>query len=314
MHSRGLTLLAMRSTFHWRLRDRQLELGPRTLVMSIVNVTPDSFSDGGRYLSADAAVQYALTMLDEGADIIDIGGESTRPGSRVSGDDPTAARPVVSEDEELRRVLPVIEGVLAGRPEAIISVDTYKAAVARRAVASGAQIVNDVSGLRWDADMASALAELGCGVVLMQMRGRPAEWRTLPPLENGVELVSRELRGIAETALRAGIARDRIVLDPGLGFGKSFDENYPLIDRFGEFQKLGFPLLAGPSRKSFIGYTLRTNGAEAPPDQRLYGTLAATTVVILNGAHIVRVHDVRPAVEAARVADAVVRSRHSVAR
>src|SRR5947209_3214331 len=144
--------------------------------MGVVNVTPDSFSDGGRYLESGPAVQHALALIDEGADIVDIGGESTRPGSRVSGDDSTAARPVVSEEEELRRVLPVIEGVLARRADAIISVDTYKAAVARRAVACGAQIVNDVSGLRWDADMSQTLAELGCGVVLMHMRGHPAEW------------------------------------------------------------------------------------------------------------------------------------------
>jgi dihydropteroate synthase len=251
-------------------------------------------------------VQHALALIDEGANIVDVGGESTRPGSRVSGDDSTAARPVVCEEEELRRVLPVIEGVLVRRPDAIISVDTYKAAVARHAVASGAQIVNDVSGLRWDSDMAQTLAELGCGVVLMHMRGRPAEWRKLPPLGNPVELVARELGEIADAAMRAGIAREKIVVDPGLGFGKSFEENYPLIDRFDEFRRLGFPLLAGPSRKSFVGRTLRKNGVDAPPDQRLYGTLAAMTAVILKGAHIVRVHDVRAAVEAAKVADAIV--------
>jgi dihydropteroate synthase len=303
-----LTLNPMRPSFHWQLRDRQLELGPRTLIMGVVNVTPNSFSDAGRYFEAAAAVQHALALFDEGADIVDIGGESTRPGSRVSGDNPAAARPVVSAEEELRRVLPVIQGVLERRPDAIISLDSYKAAVARRGVASGAQIVNDVSGLRWDSQMASTVAELKCGVVLMHMRGRPAEWRTLPPLENGVELVSRELGQIAENALRAGIAREKVVLDPGLGFGKSFDENYPLLDRFEKFHRLGFPLLAGPSRKSFIGRTLRTNGIDAPPDRRLYGTLAAVTATILKGAHIIRVHDVRPAVEAAKVADAILRA------
>ncbi|MBV9088159.1 MAG: dihydropteroate synthase [Acidobacteriaceae bacterium] len=276
--------------------------------MGVVNVTPDSFSDGGRYLDPASAIELALRQLDEGADLIDIGGESTRPGSRVSGDSPTSTRPVVSAEEELQRILPVIEGALARRADAIISVDTYKAAVARRAIASGAQIVNDVSGLRWDAEIASTVAGLGCGVVLMHMRGRPSEWRSLPPLVNGVEVVSRELAEMADSALRAGVAREKIVLDPGLGFGKSFEENYPLIDHFDQFQRLGFPLVAGPSRKSFIGRTLRVDEADAPPDRRLYGTLAAVTALILKGAHIVRVHDVRPAVEAARVADAILRS------
>jgi dihydropteroate synthase len=298
----------MRPSFQWRLRTQQLELGPRTLIMGVVNVTPDSFSDGGLYLTPVAALQHALMMIDEGADILDIGGESTRPGSKVTGDSPTEKRPVVSEEEELARVLPVLEGVLKKRPDAVLSIDTYKSSVARRAVSAGAQIVNDVSGLAWDPQMASTVAELNCGVVLMHMRGRPSEWRTLPPLENGVELVTRELQQIAVHAADAGITRDRIVLDPGLGFGKSFDENYPLIDRFDEFQRLGYPLLAGPSRKSFLGRTLRSNGIDAPPADRLYGTLAAMTAVILKGAHIVRVHDVRPAVDAAKVADAILRA------
>jgi dihydropteroate synthase len=165
--------------------------------------------------------------------------------------------------------------------------------------------VNDVSGLHWDAEMAITLAELRCGAVLMHMRGRPAEWRNLPPLEDPVGLVCRELRERLEAAIAAGIDRKHIVLDPGFGFGKRFDENYPLLAHFDELHKLGFPLLAGVSRKSFIGGTLAKNGSDAPPQERLYGSLAAMTVAILKGAHIVRVHEVKSAIQAAKIADAV---------
>jgi dihydropteroate synthase len=292
----------MHPHYTWRLRSRALELGLRTLIMGVLNVTPDSFSDGGRFFEPQAAVAHALEMLDEGADILDIGGESTRPGAMAA-----AGQPAVSAEEELRRVLPVIEELLRLHPEVIISIDTYKARVARTAVEVGVEIVNDVSGLGWDAEMASTLAGLKCGVVLMHMRGRPAEWRALPPLDDPVELVSRELREGAEAAVGAGIARERIVLDPGFGFGKSFDENYPLLAHFDELHQLGFPLLAGVSRKSFIGRTLASNGSDAPPQERLYGSLAAMTAAILKGTHIVRVHDVKSAVQAAKIADAVVR-------
>jgi dihydropteroate synthase len=292
----------MRPQFTWRLRSRTLELGPRTLIMGVLNITPDSFSDGGRFFEPGAAIEHGLELLDEGADILDIGGESTRPGAMAA-----AGQPAVSAEEELRRVLPVIEELLRRRPEAIVSIDTYKAQVARTAVEAGAEIANDVSGLRWDAEMASTLAGQSCGVVLIHMRGRPAEWRTLPRLDDPVELVRRELREGAEAALAAGIARERIVLDPGFGFGKSFDENYPLLAHFRELHQLGFPLLAGVSRKSFIGRTLAKNGSDAPPQERLYGSLAAMTAAILGGAHLVRAHDVKPAVQAAKIADAIAR-------
>jgi len=292
----------MRPHFTWQLRSRTLELGPRTLIMGVLNVTPDSFSDGGKFFEPRAAIEHGLRLLDEGADILDIGGESTRPGAMaVSG------QTAVPAEEELRRVMPVIEQLLRRRPEVLVSIDTYKAQVARKAVEAGAEIANDVSGLRWDAEMASTLAGLKCGVVLMHMRGRPAEWRTLPPLVDPVGLVSRELRRSAEAAVMAGIARQRIVLDPGFGFGKSFDENYPLLAHFDALQELRYPLLAGVSRKSFIGRTLAKNGSDAPPQERLYGSLAAMTAAILKGAHIVRVHDVTAAAEAARIADAVLR-------
>ena len=290
----------MRPRFTWRLRSRTLELGLRTLIMGVLNVTPDSFSDGGRFFEPEAAIEHGWHLLDEGADILDIGGASTRPGA-MAGSDAQA----VSAEEELRRVMPVIEELLRGRPETVISVDTYKAQVARAAVEAGAEIVNDVSGLRWDADMPPTLGELGCGVVLMHMRGRPAEWRNLPPLDDPVGLVSRELRESVAAGVTAGIARQRIVLDPGFGFGKRFDENYPLLAHLDELHKLGFPLLAGVSRKSFIGHTLATNGSDAPPQERLFGSLAAMTAAILKGAHIVRVHEVKSAVQAAKIADAI---------
>jgi len=293
----------MRPHYTWQLRARTLELGLRTLLMGVLNVTPDSFSDGGRFFEPRAATEHGLALLDEGADILDIGGESTRPGARtVSG------QPAVPAEEELRRVMPVIEELLRQRPQTIVSIDTYKAQVARAAVEAGAEIANDVSGLRWDTEMAPTLAALECGVVLMHMRGRPAEWRTLPPLTDPIGLVSRELRRGAEAAVMAGIARKRVVLDPGFGFGKSFDENYPLLSHFDALQELRYPLLAGVSRKSFIGRTLASNGEDAPPQERLYGSLAAMTAAILKGAHIVRVHDVKAAAQAAKIADAIART------
>jgi dihydropteroate synthase len=295
----------MRPAYHWRLRSRTLTLGPRTLLMGILNVTPDSFSDGGRFLSTEAAIDHARHMLDDGADILDIGGESTRPGARVATANGRQAAGVTA-DEELRRILPVIAGVKRAVPEALISVDTYKAAVAREAIAAGAEIVNDVSGLRWDPEMPGAVAAAGCGVVLMHTRGKPGEWRDLPPLGTSiVEVVSRELEAWAADAERAGIAQDRLVLDPGFGFGKNFEENYPLLARLDELQRLGYPLLAGPSRKSFIGRTISRTGEPAPPELRLHGTLAAVAAAILKGAHIVRVHDVGPARDVAAVCDEI---------
>jgi dihydropteroate synthase len=280
--------------------------------MGVVNVTPDSFSDGGVNFERDFAVEYGLKLLDDGADIIDVGGESTRPGAKVlpsaEGVDPRQEqlkRPV-SEKEELQRVIPVIAALKQKRPEAVISVDTYKASVARAAVEAGAEIVNDVSGFRWDPQMVKTLAELRCGAVLMHMRGRPEEWRTLPPVPDIVTLVKRELRAWADAALLGGVKRDRIVLDPGFGFGKSFQENYPLLKRFDELHELRYPLLAGVSRKSFIGRALARNGNDAPVAERLYGTVAAETAVILKGAHIIRTHDVRACADAARIADVVV--------
>src|ERR1700687_5409511 len=288
----------MRAIFQWNVGSRVLELGRRTLIMGVVNVTPDSFSDGGLYIDAEKAVVRAEQLLDDGATIIDVGGESTRPG---------ASEPI-SEEEERRRVLPVIRDLKRRRPDAVVSVDTYKARGARAAVELGGVVVNDVSGFRWDPKMAKTLAELKVGAVLMHTRGRPEEWRSLPPIGDPVLMVKRELRQWAEAATLAGIKRDRLVLDPGFGFGKRFEENYPLLAHFVELQQMGFPLLAGVSRKSFIGRTLARDGKDAGVGERLYGTLAAETALILKGAHIIRTHDVRSAMEAARVADAIVAS------
>jgi dihydropteroate synthase len=335
----------MRSIFQWSLGARSLELGKRTLIMGIVNVTPDSFSDGGQFLDRDKALEHAQRLLEEGADIIDIGGESTRPGVRVDlakgggNKTPNAARTTavgaereghefarafrphegralapevrsaVTADEELKRVLPVIAELKKKHPKAVVSVDTYKSAVARAAVSAGAEIVNDVSGFRWDPSMAKTIAELKCGAVLMHMRGRPEEWRMLPPPGDIVLLVKRELKDWAEKAVLAGVRRERIVLDPGFGFGKNYEENYPLLARFHELQAAGFPLLAGTSRKSFVGRMLVTNGKDAPVEARLYGTLASQVALILKGAHIIRTHDAKASVDAARVADAILLAR-----
>ncbi len=289
----------MRPGFHWRLRTRTLPLGARTTIMGVLNVTPDSFSDGALFLDPARAVEHALQLLDDGADIIDIGGESTRPGKHAEH---------VTADEELHRILPVIDGLRRARPDAIISVDTYKAAVARAAIEAGAEIVNDVSAFNWDPDMAATVAALDCGAVLMHTRGRPHEWRTLPPVEDIVALVSGALAGAALTALTAGVAHDHVVLDPGFGFGKNYEENYPLLARFDELHRLGFPLLAGVSRKSFVGHAIARGGPVPAPADRIYGSVAAMLIAIIKGAHIVRMHDVRPAAQAAALADAVLHS------
>jgi dihydropteroate synthase len=296
----------MRAIFHWNLGSRVLELGRRTLIMGVVNVTPDSFSDGGLYLDPAKAVAHAEQLLHEGADIIDVGGESTRPGAQVGNSASATPRTPVSEEEELGRVVPVIRALKGSQPKAIVSIDTYKSAVARAAVEAGAEIVNDISGFRWDTKMAKTLADLKVGAVLMHTRGRPDEWRSLPPIGDPVLLVRRELRQWAEAAVLAGIKRDFLVLDPGFGFGKRFEENYPLLGRFSELQQLGFPLLAGTSRKSFIGRMLARDGKDAPVDERLHGTLATEVTLILKGAHIIRTHEVRASIEAARAADAIV--------
>src|SRR6185312_15945093 len=313
----------MRPVFEWNIGSRVLTLGKRTTVMGIVNVTPDSFSDGGLYFDRDAAILHALQLMEDGADIIDVGGESSRPGAKVSADggalgaNAASATPAagpgngsvmqgaVTEKEELDRVLPVIEGIKREQPSAVISVDTYRASVARAAVVAGAEIVNDISGFRWDPQMRKTLAELKCGAILMHMRGRPEDWRTLSPVADVVTLVKRELRDWLDAALMAGMKRERIVLDPGFGFGKNYEQNYPLLKRFEEFHQLRCPLMVGISRKSFIGRAIARNGSDAPMEERIYGTLSAETSAILKGAQIIRTHDVHRSMDAIRIADLV---------
>jgi dihydropteroate synthase len=287
-----------RPHFDWKLRTRSLALGAATRVMGILNVTPDSFSDGGLLHSVDEAVQTALGMFADGAAIVDIGGESTRPG----------AGGTISTQQEFDRVLPVIEGIRRAQPDALLSIDTYRAATAQAAVKAGAEIVNDVSGLLWDDTMAATCATLRCGVILMHARGRPSDWKSLPRLlpEEVVPLVREELAQRLNAARAAGIAPEHIVLDPGFGFGKIHDANYPLLRGIPEIAALGQPVLAGVSRKSFLGRTLSPlyGTAGAPVTAREHASLAATTIAILMGASLVRVHQVRAAVEAALIADA----------
>jgi dihydropteroate synthase len=287
-----------RRSFRWRLPARTLVLGERTLVMGVLNVTPDSFSDGGSFLNADAAVARALAMDSAGADIIDVGGESTRPGSLG-----------VSTETELRRVLPVIEK-LRGRIRIPISVDTSKSEVAEAAAAAGAEIVNDVTALGNDPRIAEVARRRKLALVLMHMREKPRTMQKTPFARDVLRDVAAGLRHAAALARRAGIARSQIVLDPGIGFGKSYEQNCELLARLPELARLGYPLLVGTSRKSFIGGVLTDSklrdGSEV---DRIWGTAATVAASILQGAHIVRVHDVAEMVQVARVSDAVVSPR-----
>src|SRR6266702_877746 len=298
---------AVRAPFDWRLRTQTLSLGPQTLIMGILNVTPDSFSDGGQFFDANASLKHALEMLDDGADILDLGGESTRPN----------AVPITPAEEQTR-VLPVLKAILSARPTAVISIDTCHSETARIAIESGAEIVNDVSGHLWDPVMSSTCAELACGTILMHTRGRPHEWSTLPRLAPSeiLPLILRDLETRAATALAAGIAHDSIVLDPGFGFGKIMGENYPLLAGLDALQALGFPILAGVSRKSFLTRAITQAGTPGPatetwdPSHQL-PTAVANTAAILAGAHILRVHDVAPAHQTAVIADRILAAAKS---
>ena len=282
----------------WHIaRGRTLPIGERTLVMGILNVTPDSFSDGGEFFSADKALAHAELMIAEGADIIDVGGESTRPGGAA----------IVSAEEELRRVLPVIES-LAKRSGIPISIDTTKGEVARAALDAGASIVNDVSALRFDFHVADEAAKVGAGLVLMHSRGTPATMHKLPPVADIFREVTKSLRSSIGMAERRGVKRESIVIDPGIGFGKSQEQNIELIAKLDQLIAAfpDFALLIGTSRKSFLGRILADkDGNPAPANERHHASLATITAAILKGAHIVRVHDVKAAVETVRVVDAI---------
>jgi dihydropteroate synthase len=266
--------------------------GPDPVLMGILNVTPDSFSDGGEFFGVKPAVAQAEKMLDEGAHSIDVGGESTRPGS-----DP------VSPEEELRRVIPVIEGILESRPEAIVSIDTYRASTAEAALDAGARVVNDVTALRGDSKMAGLVAERGCPVVLMHMLGEPKSMQRDPRYEDVVREVRDFLAGRAEHAVNAGLREENVILDPGFGFGKTLRHNLELLNSLNVFVELGFPVLVGASRKSFLGKILGSDAGD-----RLFGTVATSIVAYERGATLFRVHDVRANKDALEVAAAVRRA------
>lgn len=276
------------ATSVYRFGARQYDLTARTHIMGIVNVTPDSFSDGGRYIDADSAVRQALRLASEGADFLDIGGESSRPGS-VS----------VSVDEELHRVIPVIKR-LRREVDVPISIDTYKASVAEQALDAGAVIVNDISGFHFDERLPSVVARSQASVILMHIRGTPKTMQEDPRYANLIEEISEYLGEGIRRAEDAGI--EQIIVDPGIGFGKRLDHNLEILRRLGEFEPLGYPLLVGPSRKAFIGAILN-----APVDDRLEGSAAAVAVAIMHGANIVRVHDVREMKRVAMTVDAIVK-------
>jgi dihydropteroate synthase len=283
----------LRKKFRLKLRSGTLVLVQRTLVMGVLNVTPDSFSDGGKYDQPELAIERALAMEMAGADLLDIGGESTRPGSEAP-----------SASQELDRVLPVLEG-LRGRLKIPISVDTRRSAVAELAVRAGAEIINDVSGLKNDARIAEIAGKYGVPLILMHMRGEPGTMQRGPFAQNVMKDVTQGLRQSVAKARKAGVAKSQIILDPGIGFGKSYSQNYELLQKLPQLAALGYPLLVGASRKGFLGATLARDGKPAPPEERIWGTAATVTASILGGAHIVRVHDVAEMLRVARVADCV---------
>src|ERR1043166_5439244 len=281
---------------YWQIRDRRMPIGEHTLIMGILNITPDSFSDGGQFVHLDTALAHAEQMIAEGADIIDVGGESTRPGGEP-----------ISIDEEIERVVPVIPP-LPQRTNVPISVDTTKSEVARAALDAGTAIVNDISALRFDFYVADAVARTGAGLVLMHSRGTPATMHRLPPVADIMHEVTHSLRASINMAERRGVKHESIVIDPGIGFGKSQEQNLELIAKLDQLFAAfpDYPLLIGTSRKSFIGRILADeSGTPAAAEDRVHGTMATITTAILHGAHIIRVHDVKAAAETIRVAEAI---------
>ena len=260
-----------------------------TLVMGIVNVTPDSFSDGGKFFSPEVAISHASKLISQGADIIDIGGESTRPGAEQ-----------VSESEELKRVIPVIEKIRTDNPTILISIDTTKASVAKHAVEAGADIINDVSGLSFDNNMTGIVKSLDVPVVIMHMKGNPQNMQLNPKYKDIVNEILDFFKMKIKIAIQSGINRSMIILDPGIGFGKTVEHNFELLSRLNEFNVLELPIMIGPSRKSFIGITL-----DLPPEDRVEGTAAAVSAGVMNGASIVRVHDVKSMKRVVRIIEKI---------
>ena len=282
-----------RKRFEWKLRDRILSLGERTLIVGVLNVTPDSFSDGGKYQDPDRAFARAVELEEEGADIIDIGAESTRPGSTR-----------VSEAEELRRLVPALKR-LRGKLAIPISVDTYKGAVAEKALELGADIINDPSALTFDADLARKASHANAGLILNHMRGTPETWAKLPPLKDALRTISLELDASVHRAVRAGIDRRQIVIDPGIGFGKRWEQNAEILAHLEQLARLDLPVQVGPSRKHFL--------AKESAVETEFATAAAVTAAVLNGAHLVRVHDVKAMKAVVGVADEIARAAQSAA-
>ena len=261
----------------------------KTLIMGVLNITPDSFSDGGKYFSKNSAIKHALKLINEGSDIIDVGGESTRPG----------ASPLTIE-EELTRVIPVIEEIRKLSKNILISIDTYKSEVANEAVKYGANIINDISGLVMDDRMVHIAAELDVPVIIMHLKGTPMDMQVNPTYENLISEITEFLRTQIQYALKNGVKKHNIIIDPGIGFGKTIEHNFKIIANLEKFKKIGYPILIGPSRKSFIGNLLKL-----PPDKRLEGTAASIAIGIVNGARIVRVHDVLEMKRVSSISDKV---------
>lgn len=261
----------------------------RPRVMGILNVTPDSFSDGGKFYDTQLAIEHGLKLLSEGADILDIGGESTRPGAKP-----------VSVEEELKRVIPVIEGIKKEAPDALISIDSYKSEVAEQAIKAGARMVNDISGLRFDHRMVEVVSRYQVPVVIMHIKGTPKDMQDNPQYEDLISEIRQYFLQQIKFAVEHGISQDRIIIDPGIGFGKKLEHNYEILAHLEEFKELGYPILVGPSRKSFIGNILNL-----PPQERLWGTAAAVTAAILKGAEIIRVHDVKEMLQVIKIAECI---------
>jgi len=277
-----------RKPFVWKLKAREIALGERTLIMGVLNVTPDSFSDGGKYLDPDRAFARAVELEEQGADIIDVGAESTRPGSTR-----------VAAAEELRRLIPVLKR-LHGKLTIPISVDTYKAEVAELAITHGAEVINDPTGLTFDAQIAKTVAQHDAGLILNHMRGRPETWAKLPPMRDLMNSIARDLEATAHRARGAGVDRARIVIDPGIGFGKRKEQNSEILARLARLSQLDLPIMVAPSRKSFL--------AQQTEEQTRFATAAAVTVAVMGGAHIVRVHDIPEMRAVLQVVDEVLRN------
>lgn len=281
-----------RKIYHFKARDKELELGRFTRIMGVVNLTPDSFYDGGRHRNAAEAVDYCFALAEAGADLLDLGGESSRPGA-----DPVTAA------EEIDRVLPVLEAI-RGELDLPLSIDTCKAEVARSALEAGADLVNDISALRADPEIGALVAREQAGLVLMHMRGRPKTMQKIPPSADILEEIQGDLQSALQTAYAQQIQSDRIILDPGIGFGKTLEDNLRILNRLAFLERFDLPLLVGTSRKSFIGELL-----DVPPGGRLLGTAASVAGAIVRGAHMVRVHDVAEMRSVVRVVDALLCER-----